>query len=178
MTTSLIKMTEAIFTEYCQSAIPSYAKENIDAGRWKEAGAIERSREDHDRLLPEGIKTKNNHLFEIKENNNDQIVGHLWIAIDEQLNQKSAFIYDIEIYEMFRRKGLAKSVLRNAEEFVMEAGIYSIGLHVFSHNKEAKALYSGLDYKTVDENTVDNNIIDKKIVSYNMQKQLYPSHSL
>jgi ribosomal protein S18 acetylase RimI-like enzyme len=167
MTTSLIKMTEATFKNYLKIAISSYAKENIDAGRWKEEGAIERSREDHDRLLPEGIKTKNNHLFEIKENSHGQIVGHLWLAIDEQLNQKSAFIYDIEIYEAFRRKGFAKSVLRNAEAFVMTSGIYSIGLHVFNHNEAAKALYSALDYNTVDENTIEN-----KVVSCNMQKKL------
>lgn len=167
MTTSLIKMTEAVFNEYCQAAIASYAKENIDAGRWKEEGAIERSREDHDRLLPEGIKTKNNHLFEIKENNHGQVVGHIWIAIDEQLNPKSAFIYDIEIYKAFRRKGLAKSVLKNAEDFVMKSDIYSIGLHVFNHNEAAKALYSELGYSTVSDNSVD-----EKVVSCNMQKQL------
>ncbi len=172
MTTTIIKMTEAIFSKYYQAAIASYAKENIDAGRWKEEGAIERSREDHNRLLPEGIKTKNNHLFEIKENNHGQIVGHIWIAIDEQLNQKSAFIYDIEIYEAFRRKGFAKSVLRNVEDFVMKSDIYSIGLHVFNHNEAAIALYTELGYNTVNYNTVADNLINEKVVSCNMLKQL------
>lgn len=63
MASILKKMSKSEFVQYLEHAVPEYARENVESGRWLSEGAIERSRLDYERLLPEGIKTKNNYLF-------------------------------------------------------------------------------------------------------------------
>ena len=148
----LRKMTQKSFEEYLEKAIPAYAFNNIESGRWPEEGALERSRADHESLLPDGINTKNNYLFEVISRNEDCIVGFLWLAIDDKFGSKSAFIYDIAIYEGYRRLGYARQALKDLESFVKDLGIYKIGLHVFHQNKSAQSLYDSMGYSVVSSN--------------------------
>ncbi len=150
-------MSEESFNAYLERAIPSYAKDNIESGRWEETDAILRSRMAHEELLPRGVITPGNHLFEIRDINEDITVGHAWVSIDDTENIKTAFIYDIEIEEKYRRKGYATSALSNIEDFVSTMGVSSLGLHVFHFNEAAKSLYARYGFN---------------IVSQNMQKQL------
>lgn len=52
MPSSLHRMNESDFTNFLQNAIPAYARENVESGRWPEAGAIERSHADYRKVLP------------------------------------------------------------------------------------------------------------------------------
>ncbi len=151
MPTFLRKMTQKSFEEYLDKAIHAYAFNNIESGRWQEEGALERSRADHENLLPDGINTKNNYLFEIVSRD-DCIVGFLWLAIEDKFGAKSAFIYDIAIYEGYRRLGYARQALKDLELFVKNLGIYKIGLHVFHQNKSAQSLYESMGYSVVSFN--------------------------
>ena len=157
MTTVLAAMDSAAFADYLEIATPSYAQTNVDSGRWEEASALERSRQAHNTLLPQGADTENHHLFNIRPDGSDENVGHLWVHIDDQPASQTAFIYDIEIYQSFRRKGYARSALRNIEEFVTGLGATSLGLHVFNYNHSARALYESMGFE---------------IVSHNMKKRL------
>ncbi len=154
MQSKLRNMTDIAFSEYLEKAIPDYARDNIESGRWAEQGAIERSREDHKRLLPEGIKTPNNHLFEIISVDQECAVGVLWLAVEDKYGIKTAFIYDIEVKEEYRRKGYARSALLELENFASNLSIDSIGLHVFRQNSSAQALYNSLGYNVVSSNMV------------------------
>ena len=62
---------------------------------------------------------------------------------------KSAFIYDIEILEQYRRKDHAKSALNSIEKIVADLGATSLGLHVFKQNIAAIGLYQSIGYQTV-----------------------------
>jgi ribosomal protein S18 acetylase RimI-like enzyme len=152
---SILKfMSEDTYSKYMEDAIPSYAHENIKSGRWPEERAIERSREDHKKLLPDGIQTKNNHFFEIRSVDNDHSVGYLWIAIEDNFGSRSAFIYDIAISKEHRRQGYAKRALKDLEKFVKDQNINSLSLHVFRQNSAAQSLYTALGYKVVSTNMV------------------------
>ncbi|OBT13285.1 GCN5 family acetyltransferase [Vibrio sp. UCD-FRSSP16_10] len=157
MKVSLKMMNREAFSEYLKIAIPSYAKANIDSGRWDESEALERSEKAHETLLPDGERTKNHYLFNITENNSQNRVGHIWVKIEDNCHTKSAFIYDIEIYEAHRRNGYAKSAFECIEKRVAELGATSLGLHVFKQNAAAIALYSSIGYQ---------------IISHNMQKPI------
>jgi RimJ/RimL family protein N-acetyltransferase len=61
-----------------------------------------------------------------------------------------AFIYDIEIYEPFRRRGYASQALLAAEDKARELGLKAIALHVFGYNTGARALYDKLGYRVTD----------------------------
>lgn len=152
MKVSLVPMNEEAFSNFLQMAIPAYAKDNVDSGRWEESEALERSKKAHESLLPEGLATKNNYLFTIHEIEDKNNVGHTWVKIDDNVSTKSAFIYDIEILEPYRRKGFAKSALVNIEKIVGNLGATSLGLHVFNHNSAALALYNSIGYQTVSHN--------------------------
>ena len=148
MQVSLKLMSEETFREYLNLVIPSYANDNIESGRWDKEGALERSKKEYDHLLPEGLESKNNYLFNVVEHNNNNNVGYIWVKVDS----KSAFIYDIGISEDYRRKGYAKSALNLIEGVVSKLGVTSIGLHVFNQNSGAQALYNSFGYQVVSHN--------------------------
>ena len=152
MKVSLKAMNEESFSDYRKQAIPAYAKDNVESGRWEKSEALERSEQDFDRLLPEGLGSKSNYLFNVIENESGKNVGHIWVKVEDNIRTKSAFIYDIEIYEHYRRKGYAKSGLRCIEKVVADLGATTLGLHVFNYNSAAMALYNSIGYQVVSHN--------------------------
>jgi ribosomal protein S18 acetylase RimI-like enzyme len=77
----------------------------------------------------------------------DQKVGILWVAINHR-GLPTAFVFDVEIYEAFRRCGYAEQAFLRLEEEMKALGMTKIGLHVFGHNHAARALYEKVGYET------------------------------
>ncbi|MFK8050820.1 MAG: GNAT family N-acetyltransferase [Halioglobus sp.] len=150
-------MNEESFSDYIQIAIPVYAKSNVDSGRWEESQSLALSKSVHASLLPDGNLTKDNYLFNIVDGGSDVKLGHIWVKIEDHSGNLSGFIYDLEIYPAFRRRGYAKLALGILEELVAGLGATSLRLHVFNQNSAAIDLYNSLGYQTV---------------SHNMQKQI------
>ncbi|OEE67591.1 GNAT family N-acetyltransferase [Enterovibrio norvegicus FF-33] len=149
---SLEAMDSASFSEYLQFAIPSYARDNVESGRWDKSDALERSKKVYAHLLPEGLNSPDDHLFNIIESATNQNVGYIWVKIETHFGVKSAFIYGVGTFEGYRRKGYAKSALRCIETVASDLGATSLGLHVFSHNSAAQSLYSSMGYHVVSHN--------------------------
>lgn len=147
MSTTLQPMTEAAFRHFCERAVADYAEENVAAGRWPAQGALERSRQEHDRLLPQGLATPGQHLFSIRDTAQGVDVGSLWLAVTEHPGGRSGYIYDIVIAPAHRRRGHARAAFVALEAVARELGLGDIGLHVFAHNEGAQALYRGLGYQ-------------------------------
>ncbi len=154
MPSVLQKMTAEVFSTYLEKAIIDYAQDNVASGRWPQAGALERSRKEHDQLLPQGLDTADNHLFEIISTENGSRAGYLWLAIENKFGAHTAFIFDIEVHAQYRRQGHARRALLALEEWAKECGASSIGLHVFKQNAAAQALYASLGYEVVSSNMV------------------------
>jgi ribosomal protein S18 acetylase RimI-like enzyme len=73
-------------------------------------------------------------------------VGSLWVAILDRAGVRTAFIFNVEIDEPYRRQGHAKRAFKALEVVVRELGVDIIGLHVFAYNTAAQALYESLGY--------------------------------
>ena len=159
MSVSLKAMDKSAFSAYKKQAIPAYAKDNVNAGRWAESDALARSEKEFERLLPDGVNSQDNYFFDIIENKQEQNVGFVWVKIEHHFNTKSAFIYDIEIAEAYRQQGYAKAGLSDIEKVVTDLGATRLGLHVFNNNAAAMALYKSIGYQ---------------MVSHNMNKVLHP----
>ena len=150
--TVLTPMTATGFAAYLQSSITGYAEENVAAGRWPAEGAQERSRQEFETLLPNGLATPDHHLFEIREGPADDsaVVGFLWFAIEATRGLRSAagsaFVYDVGIAPAWQRRGHATRAFVALEGLVQSLGVHRIGLHVFGHNSGAQALYARLGY--------------------------------
>jgi len=137
----LKKLTTEEYQTYIHSAITDYANELITSGIVECDKALQQSKSTFDSLLPNGENTKNQYLYQAYDN--DINVGFIWYGFR---NPKDAFIYDFFIDETKRRQGYGKKVLSLCEQDAIEKGAKTIGLHVFGHNKAARALYESIGY--------------------------------
>ena len=154
-------MRAEVFAAYLDSSVAGYARDNIDAGRWPIEGAMERSRADFDSLLPDGLATPDNYLFEIQDGAGGATVGYLWFAVIVKHGLRGAYVYDLEVHPDHRRQGHAKRAFQALEARVAALGLTSIGLHVFGHNPGAQSLYSQLGYTVTGINMIKQ--IDKTV---------------
>ncbi|MBN2877196.1 MAG: GNAT family N-acetyltransferase [Bacilli bacterium] len=133
-------LTNEEYEKYVLKAIDNYRNEIMKSGIANEEQAGQQAEATFKRLLPDGINTKDNYLCYAYDQN--KLVGFIWYAI----RNDGAFIYDFYIAESMRRQGYGKKVILACEKDVKEKGENTIGLHVFGHNKPARALYESLDY--------------------------------
>ena len=150
--TALRPMRPETFPDYLEAAIAGYAQDNVSAGRWPEVGALERSREDFQSLLPAGLDTPDNFLFEILEERASLLVGFVWYTIERNHGSCIAYIYDLELKAEHRRKGHALRALQALESLAAADGATSIGLNVFANNLAAQQLYRRLGYEPTNFN--------------------------
>jgi ribosomal protein S18 acetylase RimI-like enzyme len=141
----IMAMSEKDFEEFLRKAIVTYADLNVKTGRWQREESLNLSRAEHKRLFPDGHKTRNNYLYNILGSNHNEIAGHIWYSI----NGSAAFIFDIEIYEPYRKQGYAKEAIAAAEKRMVEMGAKTVSLQVRKDNANAQNLYLQLDYETV-----------------------------
>ncbi|MEZ4742819.1 MAG: GNAT family N-acetyltransferase [Bdellovibrionota bacterium] len=144
----LVKMTEDDLSRYLENAISKYAHEKMKGEGLTEGEAYKISKDSYSSLLPDGIHSKNQYLFNVVEEKTEIKIGILWIAEKANGDRKYAYIYDIEINEDHRGKGYGKKVMHLLEDKVKSMNLNSIGLHVFGHNTTAISLYEKMGYRT------------------------------
>lgn len=146
----LLKMNKEDFDKYIAHSVVEYAKEKVKAGIWAEQEAYKLSEETFSRLLPNGVDTEKQHLFNIVDGDTEARIGYLWLNIYESLNGKQAFIYDIYLFEEFQGKGYGTDTMKAIDAEAKNHNVVKIALHVFSHNKRAIALYKKSGYEDTD----------------------------
>jgi GNAT superfamily N-acetyltransferase len=142
---SLRPMTEDEFQAFLSDDIHAYADEKVKSGNWTSGEAMERSRQEHNELLPDGLATAHQHLFTIESEGTP--VGRLWLCSDPQTTGGAAFIYDVFVEEPYRRQGIATQAMLLAEREAVRLGCRALALHVFGHNTAARSLYEKLGYQ-------------------------------
>ncbi len=148
----LIPMTQPEFDEYLKHLIPDYAADNVRAGYWDESEALEKSRQQTESLLPQGLQTKDHYIYSLFDG--DQKVGMIWLKANPDRPGKDGFIFDVLVDEQFRGRGYGKEIMSLIEEKAGELGLKSIGLHVFGYNKVAKHLYESVGYEVSSLNMI------------------------
>jgi ribosomal protein S18 acetylase RimI-like enzyme len=139
----LIPMQQEDFEAYLERDIREYAEEHVRNGNWKPEEALERSTKEHQQLLPEGLRSKNQFLFSLVDSASDQKLGMLWVNIEND----QAFIYDFRIDEAQRGKGYGKQALKALDEKLKRMKVESVALHVFGDNLIAQELYKKMGYQ-------------------------------
>ncbi|MFF9626053.1 GNAT family N-acetyltransferase [Streptomyces griseosporeus] len=135
-------MDEAEFTRWLAYEGEHYARVWVEWGV-PEAEAYDRSRRDHERLLPRGRDTENM-LFSVVEHEGTP-VGTLWLA----LQGDEAYVYDVEADAAHRGRGHGRTLMLLAEAQAIAAGRRVLRLNVFAGNTPAERLYESLGYETV-----------------------------
>ena len=106
--------------------------------------ARQRAEDDFANILPAGLATAGHAITVIEAEG--EAVGRLWLAEREMGAQRVLFIYDIEIDEAFRGRGLGRAAMLLAEEQARQRGITRVSLNVFGGNEVARKLYRSLGY--------------------------------
>lgn len=146
----LVPMTDAEYTDYLKLLIPDYAADHVRAGNWTAEEAEGKATAEQQEFLPDGPHTPDHYLYTLHVDEEDKPVGIIWMGIMRRSIQPRAFIYDIIIYEDYRRRGYGGEALRAIEEKARELGLKNIALHVFGHNNGARTLYDKSGYVVTD----------------------------
>lgn len=140
----LEKMAIEQYYTWQDAKIKFYAEEKAQVGNVSAEEALQVSKQEFEQIMPDGLNTLGNFLFNIKDEDSDQIVGSLWVKVRDE--GKEMFIYGIEIDEDARGKGYGRQAMEALEAVVKEMGIPKISLHVFGYNEVAINLYKSSGY--------------------------------
>jgi RimJ/RimL family protein N-acetyltransferase len=144
----LVEMPGERFPKYRENLIREYAKDKVRAGVWSAEEAQRRAEADTDGLLAQGTNTEGHYLYLLRDRSAGEEVGVVWLAVQDTGVGRSVWIYDIQIYEPFRRRGHGTEALRSVEKRAAEFGAQKVELHVFGHNPGARALYERSGFAT------------------------------
>ena len=147
MTVRFVPFTELDFHAWLIEAIPSFALANVEDGRWTLAESIEKSREAHAALLPEGVLTLGQFFVHLHDADTGERVGMLWWAETDKPSGREAYVYNLTVAEAWRRRGYARAALLELERVAREGAVHHLGLHVFGHNHGARRLYESLGFE-------------------------------
>lgn len=134
-------ITQPEYETYLVRSIKNYENELIESGISANVAAIN-AKETFHNFLPNGKDTPNNYLYYVYDQ--DVRVGFIWYGFR---SKNSAFIYDFFVEETMRGKGYGKKVMFECEKDAKEKGAKEMKLHVFGHNKLARALYESIGYE-------------------------------
>ncbi|WP_306214279.1 GNAT family N-acetyltransferase [Actinoplanes sp. RD1] len=137
-------MTEEQYQRYRASAEEGYARQIAEAGELTPVDAAERAAREFAKLLPEGLDTADNLFFQ--GYSGDTEVGMVWVALSTKSDGVRAWIYDIVVEEVHRRRGYGRAIMRALEDECRARQVTSIGLNVFGGNDGARALYEQEGY--------------------------------
>ncbi|MFF9126648.1 GNAT family N-acetyltransferase [Streptomyces sp. NPDC014889] len=111
--------------------------------------ARERVHQGTAQFLPDGLDTAGHHLV-VAENGSGEVVGNAWIGPDPRHGSgtiNSAWLYDINVFAQFQRRGYGSAILAAAEELVAREGKTSLNLNVVGDNEAAIAMYQCNGYE-------------------------------
>ncbi|MFI2319298.1 GNAT family N-acetyltransferase [Nocardia beijingensis] len=144
---TLRRMTEAEYTEATRDREAAGARElgkfMPDEEAWK------RARHGTAQFLPAGRDTEGHHLV-VAVNASGEVVGNAWIGPDPRDTTgtaESAWLYDINVHEPFRRRGYGSAILAAVEDLIAGEGRTRLGLNVVGDNAAAIALYRRNGYQ-------------------------------
>jgi RimJ/RimL family protein N-acetyltransferase len=139
-------MDETPFRQYRKHLVRDYAADKVRSGVWSPEESENNASKELEGLLPKGTSTPGHFLYAVRDESVPVEVGMVWISPRNSGAGRSLWIYDIVVYERFRRRGYASRILHLVEEKARQLGADRVELHVFGHNRGARALYEKLGY--------------------------------
>lgn len=143
-------MTQNEYQEFRTAAVAEYSAGKVEAGIWTREESLTKARAAIDDMLPCGTDSPGSHLFTVRDARGKHIVGALWFAVEGEPRRREARIYQIEVIEAFRGQGYGRATMQACSDKARELGAASLWLHVFGHNKVARALYASLGFIETD----------------------------
>ncbi len=140
----LRKIDEAEYPEFIDAVYSSYSKNMSIASYIPLREATKYGEELRKEDLPQGYRTPGYLFYYIYSG--EEKVGALCLTLPSNTPSKYVYVYDLVIYEPYRRQGYATAALLEAERIGRETDCTRIDLNVFARNTGAQALYKKLGY--------------------------------
>lgn len=142
-------MTDEEFPDYFQGQVDIYASEKVAAGKCAFDEALIESRDEMEKLLPDGLMSEDQFIF-VAELENLRI-GTAWVDIDTDLEVPRAFGLYIEIDTALRGQGLGRDLMKAIQAECRKLGAKGFALSVFGHNSIARGLYESFGFGVTEE---------------------------
>jgi ribosomal protein S18 acetylase RimI-like enzyme len=143
-TVTLRQLTDEEYAGYRARAVPLYADEMVRSRGLSPEEAEKNSATTFPATVADVLAEKGASISRVLTDD-EQPVGWLWLA---PAGVDSLFVYDIEIDEPHRGRGLGRATMLAAEDVARAAGHRFVRLNVFGWNTSAQALYRSLGYRT------------------------------
>lgn len=137
-------MTEEEYVVWRSESERGYAAEIATSRDLDPAAAVAQSAGEFAQLLPDGLASKDMHLFTALVG--DEAVGIGWFELRERASGTSAWIYDIRVHSGRRGRGLGRGLLEALHDAARALGASSMTLNVFGDNPTAIRLYETSGY--------------------------------
>lgn len=145
----LVSMSQTDYDVWYPRCRKQYILDKMRANGLTEKEAEDTADKDFERLIPEGLATKDNYFFSMKMDDGT-VVGYAWFIVQGSSANRKAFICDIVVEEEFRGKGFGRKAMTDLETEAKKLGLVEMGLHVFAFNHTAIGLYRSLGYQATD----------------------------
>jgi ribosomal protein S18 acetylase RimI-like enzyme len=143
-TVTLRQLTDEEYAGYRSRAVPLYAAELVRSRGLSPVVAAKNSATTFPATVADVLAEEGASISRVLTDD-DGPVGWLWLA---RAGPDSLFVYDIEIDEPHRGRGLGRATMLAAEDVARAAGHRYVRLNVFGWNTGAQALYRSLGYRT------------------------------
>lgn len=146
MKVKLREMDMREFETFREYSINDYAKDLMTDQNISLEDALEQAASEFSDMLPEGVKTRDQSLMMIEDENSRKTVGIIWYLYEVTEGIKQVFLSDFLIYEEERRKGYAMAALSEMEHNAALAGCNQSIIYVWKHNPPGVNLYTKCGY--------------------------------
>ncbi len=147
---TLRPMADADFPAFVERQSADYARDKVRSFSWPGEGSLDRARREFSKLLPEGVRTPGQSLYDLVAEGHGEAVGQLWLELESAREPGTAFVYLLHVEPAWRRRGLGREAMALAEREAKRHGCREMRLHVFGFNEAAIALYRETGYEFVD----------------------------
>jgi ribosomal protein S18 acetylase RimI-like enzyme len=143
---SLRPLTATEAETFAASRLAAYIDERIGAGE-RPAEARRIAEQQHGVAFPGGRPARGHYVYFVVDDT-DEVIGSVWIGPRTPGNDKDYWVWDIEIAEPARGRGLGRAAMVLGQDEARARGATTLGLNVFGANTVARALYESLGYET------------------------------
>lgn len=123
-----------------------YVAQLVDSGAMPADAAATYAAEQFAELLPHGPDTPGHHLWAVHDEAGP--VGAAWVHLRPCGRSTEAFLYDVELAEHARGRGLGRATMLALLDRCRALGAQRLVLNAFAHNTVATALYRSLGFAT------------------------------
>lgn len=144
VTATIRPMTAEEFGDWRPRHEREYAENMIEFGGVEPEAAQVKAKQDFLRLLADGLDTTGSSLYVVEDEGS--VAGSLWLAERDDEQGTYLFVYDVNVDEGSRGRGLGRLLMVFAEEEARRRSIPRVILNVFGGNEIARNLYRSLGY--------------------------------